>query len=283
MANLTSKAMLTSLGISYWTGKAQDERVLDEIVQKHQSTAEMHEYKKVLIQPSALAPIKQLRSKARTVWMTSTLPWIDGGTRVLPATKYLAVAEQLREVKIEYDAAVKNFLANYSMFKAEAKKRLNGLYREEDYPTKEVLVRKFGFDMRVFPIPEANDWRVDLGKENNAEIKQQIAAQIKQAEEMLVESVWRKMSERVSIIADYLKDQDKTVKAVSVKALREMIADVAEFNLSNDPAVEKMRKRIDKELAGLSVDTLNEDLDARKKASKSADDILKAMAGYIGS
>jgi hypothetical protein len=283
MSDLTSKAMLTSLSVAYWTGKAHDEDVVTEIVAKHASSREMHEYKKVLVQPSALQPIKALRSKARSAWMTATCPWIDGGTRVLPATKYLNLAEELREIKAEYEAAVKFFLDNYPKYKTEAKKRLNGLYKEEDYPTRDELLRKFGFDMNVFPIPSDKDWRVDLGKEANAEVKKQIASQVKSAEALILKSVWEKMSERVALIADYLKDESKTVKAVSVRALREMLADVPEFNMTGDPEIEKMRARIGKELAGISVDTMNSDKKERAKTAKTADDILKVMAGYIGS
>jgi hypothetical protein len=47
---------------------------------------------------------------------------------------------------------------------------LNGLFREEDYPTVEKLRKKFGVKLEVLPIPSGADFRVQMSAEEQARV-----------------------------------------------------------------------------------------------------------------
>lgn len=281
-SNLSNKAMLVSLSISYWTGKASDERVIDEISKKHSAEKNAHEYHKLLVDPAAINAVKAARSRARTYHFDKTLPWIDGGTRILPSALYFEYSKAMHDFKGEYETAVAAFLKSYSKLKGEARKRLGSLYRDEDYPRPETLIRKFGWSMDVFPIPDKADWRVDLGGKAEAEIKKQIDDRIKAATEVAVRDLWNRLHDAVAPLAEKMKEVDPTFRNSLIGNIKEIVGVMGKMNITGDSDLTAMAKKIEADLSKLNPEELRDDPKLRKKAADAADEILKKMAGYIG-
>jgi len=280
--DITQKAMLSVVSIAYWTGKCADARVLDEIAVKHQTETDMHEYRKILVKPEALNRIKAARSRARTFWIEETMPWLDGGTRVLPAVKYEAFAERMRELKDDYETAVRDFVKGYDLLKAEARRRLNGLYREEDYPSKDELVSRFRFETTVFPIPAMSDWRVQLGKEAQEEIKTSTEAALKRAEEIMAKDCWKRVHEVVFALASAMKKEKPIFRDSIIGNIRSLVGLLPDLNVTDNAELTTMAQELKKLTAGLDPENLRDDPLQRKRTAKSADEILRKMTGYIG-
>lgn len=279
---LNEKAMLVSLSIPYWTGKASDERVNEEITRKHQTAADAHEYKKILLHPDAVNKVKATRTRARTYFFDQTSPWIDGGTRMLASALYLDVAKKMHEFRGEYESEVAELVRNYSKLKGEARKRLGSLYRDEDYPSESELRRKFGWEMKVLPIPSKEDFRLDLGDKATGEIRKQIEASINAAAALATKDLWLRLHTTVEALAEKMREADPTFRDSIIHNIKDLCALLPKMNIADDPKLEEMRRKIETELASLSTAELREDKKARKKAADSADELLKKMAGYIG-
>lgn len=280
--SIKDRAMLVTLSIAYWTGKASDDRVLDEVHKKHNIEKGAQEYRKLLVNPEAINAVKAVRSRARTYHFEKTLPWIDGGTRILPAAFYFEYAEKMREFKGEYDIAIAEFLKNYSKLKGEARKRLGSLYRDEDYPSAEILRRKFGWDMTVLPIPSGNDWRVSLGGKAEAEVRKQIEEKVKAAMATATRDLWQRLYVVVEALSVKMKEAEPRFRDSIIGNIRELVAMLPDMNVAGDAKLEEMRKQVEVELAKLSLDDLRDDAKSRKKTADAADAILAKMAGYIG-
>lgn len=280
--NLQSKAMLIALSISYWTGKASDERVVDEIVAKHKGEKSAHEYRKILFDPKFINEPKAIRSRARAYLFEKTSPWLDGGTRVLASPLYIEVAEKMREFRAEYETAVAAFCRAYSAMKGEARKRLGSLYRDEDYPSADALKRKFGWEMNVFPIPDAGDWRVDLGGKENAAVKKQIEQQLEAATALIARDNWKRLYDVVEALVIKMKDSDPTFRDSIIGNIKEACSVMHAMNITGDADITKMTRQIESDLAKLSPDELRDDPKLRKKARDAADAILEKMSAYIG-
>jgi hypothetical protein len=120
-----------------------------------------------------------------------TLSWDDNGYRVLPAAAYMDHTERMRQLSNQFTPAIDarrnapksrpislgkrtraRFLAALGMTRLgtqqfgqlgeEARVRLGGLFRSEDYPAPEELPSKFSFETKVMPLPDAGDFRVSL-------------------------------------------------------------------------------------------------------------------------
>jgi hypothetical protein len=280
---LASKAMLVNLSISYWTGKATDDSVIEELTTAHSTERDVHDYRKRLVKADAVNAFKAVRSKARAYHMDKTLPWIDGGTRVLPAKLYFDYAAKMSEFHEEYNGEVANFLKIFPKLKDEAKKRLGTLFKETDYPTAERLKQKFGWDMHAFPIPAKEDWRVSLGGKADAEIQKQIDDKVREAMVLATRDLWRRLHEVIQALSTKMREADPKFRDSIIGNVRDLLKVLPDMNVADDPELETMRKEIDAKLADVSMDALRDDPKARKKTADAADEILKKMAGYIGS
>ncbi len=80
----------------------------------------------------------------------------------------------------------------------EARVRLGGLFRSEDYPAPEELRSKFSFETKVMPLPDAGDFRVTLGDEEKERIKRQITAAVEASLQVASRELWQRLCEAVS-------------------------------------------------------------------------------------
>ena len=46
---------------------------------------------------------------------------------------------------------------------SQAQARLGALFRADDYPSVESIASKFGFRLNYMPLPDAGDFRIDVG------------------------------------------------------------------------------------------------------------------------
>ena len=93
-----------------------------------------------------------------------TLPWDDNGYRVLPSAAYMDHAEKMRELSNRFIPAVDALAREFGNLVEQAKVRLGGLFRPEDYPAPDELRSKFSFETKVMPLPDAGNFRVALGR-----------------------------------------------------------------------------------------------------------------------
>ena len=175
-ASLSSRAMLCSLSISMWSARKHDPEASEEIAQRHGAQADAGRYHKVLLPKEALAEIHKIVSEARQEHYFMTLPWDDNGYRVLPAAAYMDHTGNMRELSNRFTPAVEALAQQFGRLVEEAKARLGGLFRVEDYPAPDDLRSKFSFETKVMPLPDAGDFRVALGDEEKERIKRQITA-----------------------------------------------------------------------------------------------------------
>ena len=163
--SLSSRAMLCSLSIGMWSARKHDPEASEEIAQRHGAQADAGRYHKVLLPKAALAEIQKIVSDARQEHYFMTLPWDDNGYRVLPAAAYMDHTERMRDLSNRFSPAVETLAQQFGQLVEEAKVRLGGLFRPEDYPSPEELRSKFSFDTKVMPLSDAGDFRVTLGDE----------------------------------------------------------------------------------------------------------------------
>jgi len=281
--NITARAMLISLSISYWTGKTGDSRMIDDITKVHQNERDSVEAKKLLINPAALNAPKAVRSRARAYFFEKTSPWIDGGTRVMAASFYFDMMEKMREMQTEYETAVDtHIIKNYAALKGEARKRLGSLYNEADYPTVAQLKQKYAWGMSVLPIPEKGDWRVNLGGKTDADVRKHIDEQVKQACEVVTRDLWVRLHAVVAKMSEKLKETDGVFRDTLVHNIKDLCAILPEMNVAGDPKLDAMIKDVEKALTQTPTAALRDDAKVRKAVKSSADELLEKMAGYIG-
>ena len=289
---LSRKAVLVSVNISQWTARKLDKRVTDEVNAKHNASKDAGRYNKLLIAAEHLAELTAMVSKARALHYKMTQPWADEGPRILPNALYAKFSDEFRTMKREFAVAADAFCRSYPQFVEERKRALNGLFNAADYPAAEDIRSKFNLDLTVLPFPDAADFRSELDDDTVAEIKASLEITtsnvIDNAMKHTVEQIVATVGHMAKKLAEFKPSNGKGEKAEGIfrDSLVENVRELAEllpaFNLTGDPVIAEVAKRIKSELCVEDAADLRENDQARAAVQKSADEIVAAVSGLFG-
>ena len=285
--SLASRAMLCSLSISMWSARKHDPDASQEIAQRHGAQADAGRYHKVLLPKAALAEIQKVVSDARQEHYFMTLPWDDNGYRVLPAAAYMDHTEKMRELSNRFTPAVEALAREFGKLVEEAKVRLGGLFRSEDYPSPDELCSKFSFETKVMPLPDAGDFRVTLGDEEKERIKRQITTAVEASLQVASRDLWQRLYDAVSHLAERLSAYKVTGVGVEhpfrdtvVSNLVKLVDVLPKLNVTGDPELERLAEQV---RASLLIDPqeLRKSESIRSETAKNASAIALRMQAYM--
>ena len=285
--SLSSRAMLCSLSISMWSARKHDPDASQEIALRHGAQADAGRYHKVLLPKAALAEIQKIVSDARQEHYFMTLPWDDNGYRVLPAAAYMDHTEKMRELSNRFMPAVEALACEFGKLVEEAKVRLGGLFRPEDYPAPDGLRSKFSFETKVMPLPDAGDFRVSLGDEEKERIKRQITTAVEASLQVASRDLWFRLYEAVMHLAKRLQAFQVTEEGVEhpfrdsvVTNLVKRVNIPPKLNVTADLDLKGLAAQV---RASLLVDPqeLRKSESVRTETAKAAAIIAQRMAGYM--
>ena len=168
--SVSDRAVLVNLSISQWSAAKSDKQVNREVSQAHGSREDMGNYRKQLVARDAVKKYTELASAIRQEFYKITLPWGDNGDRILTSKAYFDFSAKFRKRQAELESAWDDFCALYPQLVAEARQLLNGLHNSADYPAVSEIRGKFSIKLDVKPVPEAQDFRVNLGDEEIARL-----------------------------------------------------------------------------------------------------------------
>lgn len=290
LSPLSGKAILFSLNIRLWTGRKLDRQITDEVNLQHNAEADAGRYNKLLIPKEAFAEVYQVTRTARTAHMVATMPWWDEGTRILPTIMYVETANRFRQFRTDFLGAADRFNTKYPHYKAAAKKRLNGMYKEEDYPEPSRVRGMFDFKMRISPCPDIQDFRVSLAKEHADDIKSNLEAELKST----LNDAMKEPVRRIIVVAEKMATKlkgykpktetsgaENTFRDSLVTNIQELLPLLDAFNLTGDKNLTALTQRIEKELCTVNASELREDEKTRKKVAKAAEEILKQASALM--
>ena len=287
---LSRKATLVAVDISQWTARKLDKRVTDKVNRKHHASDDAGRYNKLLIEAKRLEAINSIVSKARKLHYNMTKPWCDAGVRILPNVLHERFASEFRKLKREFDLAADEFAAGYPDFVEERRKALNGLFNASDYPAPREIREKFKLATKTFPVPEADDFRSDV---LDADTVEDIRRELGETSDAVLADAMKHTAEQITEVVGHMAEKLKGYKKKGSKersffsySLVENVRELADllpaFNLTNDPDLDAIAKRIKTELCAEDAETLREDDSVRKSVAKSADDILRDVESLLG-
>lgn len=279
MSQIHNKAMLATLTCSQWSARKLDKKVSKEIEQTHQAQ-DAGRFNKLLISSAALKPIANLVSKIRSYHESVTLPWMDDGKRMLPAKLFLEYTKQMRDMKAEFDRLVDEFVQNYPTLIKEARLKLGTMYDPGEYPSPDVIRGKFDMSVRFEPVPDAQDFRVDINDEDVQAIRADITRNIHNQQGEALQHCWERLREVVSKIEERLSDPDAIFRDSLIENARTLVKILPALNLLDDPGLESARVSVEHRLCMISPQRLRDDKAVRAQTAQAAREILGRMQQY---
>jgi hypothetical protein len=304
VGSIKCRAMLVALKISTWSARKYDRKASNEVANAHGASEDAGRYNKLLVAREALAEIIKVDGQLRTYHYKHTLPWSDEGSRILPAAHFMTYSQAMKLMRRERAGAVEKFLGEYPELVKDARARLKTLFNKADYPGEDEIESRFRVDISLMPFPDSEDFRVNLADERVEEIRAEIEERVNGAVGEATKSLWQRVYEQVAHMSERLKIYDepspklqaKGKKATKPEAkervanpfrdslvenLRELAGLLPTLNFVGDPELNKMAKRLERELCEHEPEVLRSNKELRVKQAKTADQILASMRHYV--
>ena len=280
--SIGSSSMLVELSISTWTGRKLDKRAsADVTAQNHADTGIANVHKKLLGNCDELTAVQKFTANVRNLHYGMTMPWSDTGLRLLPTAQYFKYHQAMTEVQNEYNRMVQMFLEAYDWAITQSQARLGDLFNPADYPTTDAIASKFCFRFSYIPLPDAGDFRIDVGNEATEQVKTHYQAYYANQLQTAMNDVWDRAYKALTKMSERLDYADHEQKKVFRDTLVSNVVDLVDLldvcNVTGDSQMSAMRLRLDEALRGVTPDALREDEYLRAETKKAVDDVIKAL------
>ena len=280
-AALNERAMLADLSIGYWVGRKRDKQVTENTLRSAHAEGDAGAFWTRIIPPSALKRISALVISSRALHWEMTLPWSKDGSRMLPSAMFLEYSRKMREAKEKFLAAVEEFLGVYPSLVANAPQRLGKLHKEECFPAVAKLRSKFSWSLTFLPLPDAEDFRVDLGDTITKQIKDDIQTTVNVQLQSATQDLWQRLFDAIARVAERLDDPEKIFRDSLISNVTELCDLLPRLNILDDPKLEEARQTVLAKITTRKPDDLRNDTDMRKATADEASKILDAMKAFL--
>lgn len=275
---IQNNSLIVSLSISKWTARKHDKKITDEVRDQHNASHDAGRYNKLLAAKQFLEPIQKIESEARTFHYEKTLPWGDNNERLLPSAMFFEYESTMLRFKGDFEVAIAKFFDNYDDVIADAKVRLNGMFRESDYPKKADVLEKFAFKVGFMPVPEG-DFRVNLSAEEVSRLKISVESEITNRMHNAVKDIWTRIKDQLVHMRERLSDPKAVFRDSLFDNLKDLIHLLPKLNITDDFSIAAVCDEMEKLIASPEAIRTNSNL--RNQKAEEVQDVLNKFNTFF--
>lgn len=288
LAGIARAGVLVDLRIRSYTGRKQD-RDTQEEVQHAKGAASRRAasvYKSLFADCAELDAITRIQARARQRHYAMTLPWSDVGSRLLPLAGLKQYKEEIGSYQTQFSEAVTAFLDKYDTLVAAAAFKLGSLFDRSEYPLREHIERRFSMQIEISPLPLAGDFRVDTEQDLQLGLMKEYEERAASLVQAAQRDAWTRLHDALQHLAARLTDEDgKRARIFDTLVTNplELCGLLSSLNITNDPALEAARVKLEKTMLGTSADELRKSPDERAHVKANVQEILSAFDWNVAS
>jgi len=292
-SSIHARAVLVYFHASSWIARKLDPQASRHVESHYGATRGSGTAIKKLLPGEATVyqAIVTLIGEVRSWHKAHTLAWGNNdGWRLLPTKEFTEYSLWMRGKIAEFDRLCDTFAKDYPRLVEQAKAALNGWWQDRDYPSPDAIRGKFAIQLEFAPLPATGDLRLDLGADQIAAIEANVKDRLTEAVQGAVKDAWERLHGVVAKVAERCTDEGGTAadgkrgQKIFRDTLIENVVEVCDtlrrLNVTDDPDLEAMRARVEKDLARIEPADLRDDASLRKVTADKANDILDAMSGF---
>lgn len=276
MKNLSEKSLLVNVKIAQWSARKLDKKVTSEVNQKH-NTTDAGNFNKLLIERDYLKDIQAIATEARTFHYENTLPWSDQGDRLLPSENYFDYTSKMSELKDRFNTAVNKFVLSYPAIIEDAKKKLNGLFNQNDYPVN--IGARFEIKTSFMPVPEVQDIRVNLSAGEVEKIKTAVQSEISERFQNAQRSIYERVIDQLNRMHERLTDKDAVFRDSLFNNVLVLVDLLPRLNVTCDQQITDMCEDLRRLYA--EPENVRNDQSLRKQKAKEVEDMLGKINSFF--
>jgi hypothetical protein len=297
MADLTTNAVVARFSLGQWSGKIRDQEAGEELAQNKGAKKAPTVIKPLAINNELDALAKKI-TECRTWHYKHTYPFrfgdkrdpiLDKGTgnkklvgvALVPIMIFEDYCRKMQNFRLEIEAMEKHIVDNYDELIEAARQAQNGLFKVDDYPSKEELESRYHFDLEFEPVPPEH-FQNQIICEALKEAEQKHQVKVMQAKAMVLQESFARLHKVVNHAFEALADPTKKFHDTLIGNITEIVRILPKMNILEDPMLDALVKEAEQNLTQHLPDMLRDNPTVRKEVSDKAKDILDKMAGYIG-
>ena len=229
---LANSAVLVSLHVKQWSARKLDRQASKEVCETHNANTNSGNFNKQLIRKMDLKPIQRVVNSARNFHYENTLAWDHDGADLLPSRHYLTYMAKMAEFKEAFQKEVDAFIEKYPELLTAVMNDLSTLYNPKDYPSQNVLKTKFIMDVRVTPIPESGDFRVDLPAKESKKLRDELDSRLILANQAAEKDLYMRLYTTIAKAVVVLKTPNKIFRNSLILNIIELVNKIPDLNFN---------------------------------------------------
>jgi hypothetical protein len=275
--------MLVEFNASVWTARKLDKTTTNEVVASKNAGAKdaARVNKHLLAGRTELDIIQQAVGRARQFVYDNTAPWSDSGLRLLPTVNFMKFTERMNDFEEEMETLVKAFVVIYPTLITAQALALGDMFKRDDYPSANEMMTKFSFRVNYMPVPSSGDFRVDVGNQAQAELKQRLESLTQERIDSAMADVRERLSTHLKRMSDRLttdyvggEAKQRRFHDTLVDGALELCDLTKALNVTNDVALETARSQLEQLLVGVTPTDLRKNEAIRQDVKRNVDAIL---------
>jgi len=231
---LQDSGMLVSLTITQWAARKLDKTTSFEVCNAKSADQGSGSFHKQIIPKGYLKNINQLVNRIRNFHYSNTLAWTHKGSDLLPSRNYMKYVNQMGKLQDKFNAAVEDFLDHYDTVVKQAVNNLHGLYEESDYPTAEMIRRKFKMEINMTPIPSSGDFRIDINQKELDKLKAKLELQLTEAQTAAEQDLFSRLYTAIAKATITLRTPGKIFRNTLILNIEELCTAIPDMNINNN-------------------------------------------------
>ena len=280
--SIGSSAMLVELKISCWTGRKKDKSASAKVTDDNDAEKGTASVNKMLLgKCDELIAIQKFVANSRNINYDATMPWSDLGQRLLTMPVYFKHHPILTGLQTEFYRMADAFRNGYWVEVSRAQARIGSLHQAEDYPSEESIRSKFSFTISYIPLPDAGDFRIDIGNEQQQVLKDHYSEYYNKQLVSAMNDVWQRTYKALSNMSERLDYSGNDKKKIFRDTLVDNVIDMVELlnvcNVTGDGKMTRMANKLDDALRGVTPDGLRESESLRVETKRIVDDAIKSL------
>lgn len=281
--SLTTRAVIFELNISQFVGKKQDKKSAEEITQAKAAAHNAASVSKHLFADvKELEDISKFVALVRREFYEKTLPWSDSGQRLVPMEIFMILNDWLSTKKVEFEQKVDNFVSKYNDLVNMQSLKLGQLFNHDEYPKADQIKHKFKFNVVCLPVPNADDFRLEVEKSVKDELKEQYNKIYDERSKQLMDDLWKRLHSQLTIISDRLTDdkqgKSKIFRDSLVNNAIELCTLLKDLNVTKNKDLEDARQQLEAAITGITPSELRSNPNIKKDVKTKVDSVLSSYA-----
>lgn len=280
-------ATLVKLNTARWHAKVKDRQASKDAANANEAEEGAFETRKHLLggANAALKAIHKAIDEARSAHYEMTLPWSTTamhengrrtGGRLLPNTLFVDYTTVMAQKKQQMLSALNAFEPEYPKLIEAARKKLGKRFNATEYPNVSSIRNHFDLSFDFEPIPKGDDF-AGLPQAQLDALARKINENTQKQAEGAMQEVWMRLYDAVSRMAERLSSPDKLFHNTLVQNVRDVARLLQHLNVTSDPKVEALRKRVEKHLCQHDPKVLRENATLRTQTAAHAQSIIEDM------